>query len=138
MSTIIEKNPKSNIVYYINAEKKTVVCKLNNCIVDMYNYLDNFPIISYGFIDDFIEKSVIKNCYTAKAVCVKEDNWDVEKGKRIALTKVLKRYHKDRVFVLSEIINKFYNTACEIGKSASKSFIRTLSYHKELRELSNG
>lgn len=135
MSTVIEKNPNSNIVYYINEEKKTVVCKLNTCIADMYNYLYKFPIVSYNFIDDLVEKNIIKSCYTAKAVCVEEDNWDVEKGKRIALAKVLKRYHKDKFFILSTIINRFYNSACEIEKSANKSFNRVISYCKELHEL---
>ena len=97
---IVETKDKSGITYYIDEEKRTVVCKLRGA---MFDVLDN--LLSHYSDVDFEHDYTMKDCYVGKAKCSPEDKWDTNTGKRIALCRALVSYYNDRDKVFMKVCN---------------------------------
>lgn len=86
-----------NIRYFINEEKKTVVCKLEDCghtlICDMCH--KGWP----GH-----EAMIINDTFIGKAQCSLDDTFDVEIGKQIAYSRAVAKLFKAKRKALARFI----------------------------------
>lgn len=103
--------------YFINEEKKTVVCKLENCfnglVCDMCR--KGYPGHPYMEIDD---------TFVGKAQCSPEDTFDVEVGKQIAYKRAIAKMTKAKKRALIDFVEgnkKFVENLC---KDADKLIVR--------------
>ena len=69
----------------------------------------------------------LKSNYSAKTTCLNEDTFDTEKGKRLALVKMLSKYYKDKEKVYGKIIDNI-ETQLDLIRSEYK-------HSKHLKEL---
>lgn len=108
--TEVIKDKNSFITYYINEDKKVVIAKINieNIIEEVNKALRVRDISTYivnkGMIrfDKKFPNYININNYTyiditAKAICSKDDEFDVEIGKRIARERLLEKFYKIRL-----------------------------------------
>ena len=99
--------------YFVNEEKKTVVCKLENCsgslICDMSK--KGWPGHPAMIIDDE---------FTGKSRCSAEDVFDVEIGKRIAYKRALAKVCKAKRRALLNFIEGQIKFAEDIARDAHK------------------
>lgn len=100
---------RSEIEYIINKEKRTVVAIMKGCRHDAYediiktlhnNNITTFATQSFWELEYFISDT-----YRGKAHCSEEDTWDEEIGKRIARSRMLKKYYKAKIRVFDRVKN---------------------------------
>lgn len=85
-------------IFYVDKEKRTVVCKIPNT-EDMFgNFLvDNFKFDQYIYMwgEDSIFKLIqMPKSFIGKAVCAKDDEWDEDFGKLIAFSRAKAKCYK--------------------------------------------
>ena len=94
--------------YYINEKKRTVTCKLR---AEMLGPEE----ISSGWISPkYISFPFETMVSTATARCHKDDKFDIERGKRVALSKAENELYSMASLKVSEVAEKldFLRTAC--------------------------
>lgn len=94
------KKNVSKINYFVNEEKRTVVAMMNDCADDVLTDMK---------IDIFHPAAgslIISNTFRGKAVCDKDDIWDIEKGKEIARSKMLAKYYRAKENVIRKYITQ--------------------------------
>lgn len=91
--TQVIKKPNSRITYYVNEEKGVVVAKLKkwDMVIDTSLYLlnHNLPTVDVGYSYG----KYYDGYFTGKAVCSKDDIFDLETGMRIARNRALFWYY---------------------------------------------
>ena len=92
-------NENSKIVYYIDEDKRTIVCKMTDCVDD---FMKSVPDISLSGYE-------LKPYYLGKAKCHPDDIWDEETGKQLALYRVLQKYYLDRARYSDELLKSIKN-----------------------------
>lgn len=105
--TKIIKNEKNNFIYYIDEEKRTVVCKRIDCEYEIMRMMSKNGLISIPS-EISANKLILKSSYTGKAKCNPEDEWDEDVGMDIARRRMLKKYYSDKLIALhtyEEILN---------------------------------
>lgn len=135
---IVERKDNSKVTYYIDEDKKIVVCKLEGCKKDVINWAaQNDPMYcAYEFLSTAYEHE-INDTYKAKATCHAEDTWDVEKGKRIALCKVLKKYYEAKDKVMDKIALDFFKGYSKFSNKSQSFGAQAFVYREELCRLTN-
>lgn len=121
MSKVIHKE-NSNITYYVDENKRTVVAKLTNCKRDVLHLIENvtrkllsdsnnnmfreiFNSLSCEFVDYYFKnRFLLKDTYYGKAKCHENNTWDEEYGMRVARSRMLAKYYNDVLKIVSEII----------------------------------
>lgn len=102
---------KSDIHYYINEPKKTVVAVMRNCQDNFYSKLFEIidPITGGGWLTT---KSLImstanglKETYKGKAKCIGGDSFDLSTGMRIAREHMLEKYYGDYFVACGAALN---------------------------------
>ena len=129
------------IKYFVNKEKKTVVAKFENTFVltdkvvwERYianhicktirktkcgiNLYLNDKNIYYKFIEDAIKQN---DSYYGIAKCADTDTFDVEKGKKIAKKRLLKKYYSTQERALLNIIHAMNSVQQVLFKDYSES-----------------
>lgn len=92
--------------YYIDNEKKIIICKITDCTFDAINLIEKFENCSYKFLNrDEADKYYINDSYVGKATCQDGDIYDEEFGKKLAKKKMLKKYHVARDRAILRYIN---------------------------------
>ena len=115
--------------FFVNEEKRTVVCVIEGMRYQVYNDLDQ-TIISAGasIILGKAMSALLKNRFVGKAVCSVEDEWDENTGKLLAYNRAKNKFyhsyfkHLNRVMydidrVLDEVQSRFNEFGDQIGKS---------------------
>ena len=101
----------SNIVFYVNEEKRTVVAKLSDVRQEVWQMATSISHKEYHIpceiadifsYDDRIFGKV-PNTLTGKAVCSPLDTFDVEVGKTLAQARLLQKVYNYRAIVLQDI-----------------------------------
>lgn len=102
---VIENIPNVNnlsVNFFVSEEKKIVICKLNEHRIDV--------------VKDFIEKGIpyikdmeVNDFYIGKAICMDEDTFDVEKGKRIAYNKAMVKLINAKIKAVRRVYKKITN-----------------------------
>lgn len=124
--------------YFVNEEKKVVVCKLENCagslVCDMCEQ-------GYPHHPDL----VIADTFIGKAVCAPEDTFDVEIGKKIAykraVAKLFTAKYKTAERFLNMQVKGFDQMVTAIHKIKTKCADTVSRKHREithLTEVNNG
>ena len=135
---IVERKDNSKVTYYINEDKKTVVCKLEGCKWDVADWAAQHSRMFYAFeLPTYVDKYTINDTYKAKATCHPEDTWDVEKGKRIALCKVLKKYYEAKDRMMDKIAKEFFDEYSKFSKKSKSFGTKAFLYHEELCRLTD-
>lgn len=94
----VVKSKDKKVIYYINKEKRTICCKKFVNEFENINFASsNLGIYAFGVNFNAKKNFGMKTEYIAKAHCHIDDEWDEEKGMKIALNKVLYKYYKDKV-----------------------------------------
>ena len=128
----IVNNTNNNITYYIDAENRTITAKLTNCKFDVIQALNKIFNTDATY---FMEKLLLRDEYISKTVCHEEDTWDEEKGKRIALTSVLEKYHRDKQRAFYYFLSYLDDIKNKIQAKAELSGVKTVKYVAEYTEL---
>ena len=99
------------IKYFVNEEKGTVFCKMEDCSKDTINILEKDGIYKKDMSDSFMQ-----NTYTGKAKLSPEDKWDEETGKRIARNKMLLKYYTKRKKILNNNYVELLSQLKKVGE----------------------
>lgn len=130
---VVETKENSNVVYYIDENKKTVVCKINGCAFDAIStILLNQTATLY---DENMSDLLMKDTYQGKAKCCDEDMWDKDVGKKIALSRALKKYYKNKKKIVESYAQKLYNYSCILSDLSNICGNSEFKYTEELRRL---
>ena len=130
----VERKDNSKVVYYIDEDKKTIACKMNNTEDELIEKcLNNGTtcVIPAGTLYHL----QLKNSYSAKTSCLNEDTFDTEKGKRLALVKMLSKYYKDKEKTYENIINEIENYVEVLRNECTHSRHLKDVYEEEYEEL---
>lgn len=109
------------IKYYVVPEKKKVIAVLNNCEYDVMNKIDKMM----NNMDFFCVKSryAMPHQFRAVAICCDDDEFDVETGKRVAKSKLMKKYYKkfdEKMSMFSKDLDEFNSKVADyITKNSS-------------------
>ena len=125
--TAIEGTRGSNITYYINKDKRTIVATLRNCEYDVVKKLDRLNILG-TFID--LDKCMLHDKYVGKAICHEDDEWNEEIGKQIAKDKVLFKYYADKTDTFNYIweqVKNVYDVLYCLGEDSCDKMWRHVS-----------
>ena len=110
---VVQKN--SNIHYYVNVPKKTVVAVMDNCKDQFRNEVSNLLSKNSGDIL-LISSSFnnIKDTYKGKAQCIGDDKFELLKGMKIAREHMLEKYYKDYFEAILDVFMEFDRVTKEI------------------------
>ena len=94
----------SDCRFYVNEEKRTVVCVIPNTRDMVVDYImENFEFPDVNFYDvlnwysngnKFLNTLRMPSSFIGKAVCAPEDEWDVELGKMMAFSRAKDKCYK--------------------------------------------
>lgn len=117
----VEHNPNSNVTYYINEEKRTVVAKIVPKATAFIEQIDSVarkmahtrntaisPCLSDAMSYKIYESLLMKRHYTGKAKCSPNDVFDVETGKKLALARAKVKEMEDRVRMFRDVLDWLY------------------------------
>ena len=130
----VERKENSKVVYYIDEDKKTVACKMNDTkdeIIEKCVNNGTACVIPTGILYNL----ELKSNYSAKTTCLNEDTFDMEKGKRLALVKMLSKYYKDKEKTYENIINEIENYVEILRNECTHSRHLKNVYEEEYEEL---
>ena len=102
---------KSDCKFYVDKEKRTIVCVIpntrvifSNFVTDNFDYKD-FEVCIYG--DTYPEIMYMPNSFYGKAVCSEEDEWNEETGRNLAYyrarTKLYRSFFRQAQLYLNKI-----------------------------------
>lgn len=121
--------------YFVNEEKKIVVCKLENCAGSL---LCDLCEQSYPHHPDLI----IADTFVGKAKCAPEDTFDVELGKKIARERAIAKLFRAKLKTLSRFMDlqthafrQMYDTCSKINTKNAKTIERK---RKSIEHILNG
>ena len=126
---IVETKNKSGITYYIDEEKRTVVCKLRGTMFDV-----SANLLSHCNYVDFENDYTMKDCYVGKAKCSPGDKWDKNTGKRIALCRALVAYYKDKDKMFMKVCNDLASVTNYCLEQSAYAGDKADSYRDELNK----
>lgn len=105
--------------YYVNREKKTVVAVIRDCKDDLCDYVEShlkrdgnqMLVLSFG---GGMDKLYLKDKYVGTARCDDEDNFDEEKGKKLAAQRASLKYEEDRSRKMSSFASVVSDMLCNM------------------------
>ena len=80
----------NNVKYYVNRDKRTVVCILSGCKWNATHRIAKY-VRNYSYFIDPILKFNIEDEYVGIAKCSPEDTWDEDYGQRLAFARARKK-----------------------------------------------
>lgn len=130
----VERKDNSKVVYYIDEDKKTIACKMNDTqdeIIEKCYHNDCVGVIPAHTLYNY----ELKSNYNAKTSCLKEDTFDIEKGKRLALVKMLSKYYKDKEKTYQKMIDDIESYVEVLRNEYTHSRHLRSIYEDEYKEL---
>lgn len=107
--------------YYINKEKRVVVCVGDNCeddaMIKVTKRDGNLAIAARYLMDRHGKKVWMKNRFVGKAYCSEDDEWDEEIGKSLAKERMMNAYVLAKAKKMREIADTLYDAAAECQES---------------------
>lgn len=108
---------KDELTYYIDENKKTVICVAEDCEYDLINEIcpkfSSFSVNDKHIISQLIASEAvdlfIDNKFIGKAKCAESDIFDIEKGKIIARNKMRMKYNQSKFKKLLSLCNSLDN-----------------------------
>lgn len=123
--------------YFVNEEKKTVVCKMTVPEGYVYEEVKNI-LYNNGFYGYDLEQVVtlsMYNSYKGISKCHPEDHFDEKIGKRIAKLRALMQFNDDKYKVLEYIFDNVCNAARAIEAAWEYAGYKYHDQDIELNEL---
>lgn len=132
----------ADVNYYINEEKRVVVCK-----VEPYTTTSQFPWEITKGLDykQSMAKSFFEMCgetnttFVGKAICMEEDTFDVEFGKKLAYDKAMfklfdakKRFFMESIKDMESYIAADKELIADVDKQIAKA---TERFEKKIKEV---
>ena len=114
---------KQRVQYFVDEKNKVVVASINGCKYDsvyVINGIINNVSSKISFDPSYDSELLMRDSYKAVAKCDNEDEFNVEIGKKIALEKLIDRYHKS----LNNRIDKFVRLIYRIHNESLDFLIR--------------
>jgi hypothetical protein len=111
---------EDEIKYYVNKEKRTVVCVFvpasKSFYSNIYNALnkvmcDNDPVRFFACIDDPVRDGWVPAKYVGKAKCDPKDTWNEEYGKRLAKARAIVKFQEEKLWWTSNAVRKAQEVA---------------------------
>lgn len=99
--------------YFINKEKKTVICKLEDCCSELI-----FDMCEKGYPSHVA--MMIEDVFVGKAKCSPEDAFDVEVGKKIAYGRAIAKMCKAKKRALIDFVDGNKKFIEELEKDSNK------------------
>lgn len=134
---------KKNITYFVDKEKRTVICSLCDSGYLFIDFLRN-NAFNFSFTADLLNKLMMPKSFSGKSVAANDDVWDEEQGKLLAYhrmrKKVTKSMRKRMVFWKKYILRKadlfeedFNNYMKKVDNNAARrlEIIKTFSEDEE-------
>lgn len=122
---------QSNITYYVNEDKRTVVAKLTNVRFELWLMLRDIkfgkyqlPYAATFYWEDNPLLKKIPDEIIGKAVCSPLDEFDEEVGRTIAQARLLKQVYTYRNQVIYEIIANLNGLISKLGSIADFNYDR--------------
>lgn len=88
----------SDCAFYVNKDKKTVVCVIPCCEDDLYYFVRerwyDGAKVGFDMSDKLTERMTMPTSFMGKAVCSDEDEWDEEFGREIAFYRAKEKYYR--------------------------------------------
>lgn len=85
--------------------KGIVIAKMVGCNRDVVEFINDLPA-AYVYADvNTVDKLFLENEYTGIAHCSTDDEWNLNEGKRIARTRMLRKYTIDKRNALRAYFN---------------------------------
>ena len=112
--------------YFVNNEKKIVVCKLENCENSLNCDMNHK---GWEVRDDF----KIPDSFIGKAKCSSEDVFDVEIGKKIAYKRAIAKLSTAKKKTLEKLIVKYQKIVDILKEDASE----LISHYERLIDIQN-
>lgn len=134
----------ANVSYFINAKKRVIVCKVEPYVAD-----EQFPMFMLGkkSLDykQSMAKSFFEMCeetstsFVGKAMCMPEDEFDVEFGKRLAHDKAMfKLFDAKKKFFMESIkdLESYIAADKELIDDVDKQIAKTTErFEKKIKEV---
>ena len=99
---------KSKIYYYIDEGARTIAAVMKDCEFDVIRDIEKvFPDLGYTFSTLKLNQYMLNNVYRAKTKCAESDEWDEEKGMKIAREKMLNKYYSARQKAFKRALRDF-------------------------------
>lgn len=128
--------------YFINEEKKTIVCKIFCDRDKSYDFRNPEKVASLGAL---VYCNFYEDCggyeFIGRSVCAGNDEFDVELGKKIAYDKAMRKllkfkvqYCNDMIDSMHEVIDVFKKSIIKAEKEAKKNEERFQAKMKILEE----
>lgn len=120
--------------YYVNKEKKTVVCKMTVPHNYMQNEVNN--IISRNqFEERFLNWCKGERVFKGVSKCHPEDTFDENTGKRIAKLRAMIQFNKDKECFLVEVRNKVAKLLDDVDRAFDYPWHKYQDQEEELEYL---
>jgi len=121
------KSSKSDIVFHVNTEKRTVVCRLLHCKQIPFERINKKTGIQKFFVLSELVPD-IQDTFIGVAHCAPEDQFDEEYGKKLALL----RARKQRAHAVNIALREFVKTLDEMSDYIEKECYSKIPSEDEL------
>ena len=126
------ENPRSAIKYFLMDDGRTIYATMK---VHPLELLADLRSSTFDGIE-YTHYLKMKSMYSGKAVCCKDDKFDLEYGKKLARTRMLKKYYRDRLrksrMFLDNMKKSYFTDAMKANYHA---FNRLKELDSDLKEL---
>ena len=128
----------SDCDFYVNKEKRTIVCVINDTEDALYDYVDeNFTIDSFAwYAYRMSDDAVMPKRFVGKAVCSEEDEWDEEFGRRLAFFRAKHKFYTcvcTRAGVMLQRMQKqLEHTTKKFEDFAKKASMNAIKLHAKI------
>lgn len=120
--------------YFVNSEKKTVVCKMT--VPDNYMQFEVINIINRNQFDErFLNWGAGETIYKGVSKCHPDDTFDENMGKRIAKLRAMIQFNKEKECFLEEVRNKVAKLLEDVDKAYDYPWHKYHDQEDELCEL---
>lgn len=129
------------VYYIVEKDKGVVTCRFKKSFFDPQHFMSDHKsrqnlYIPYGPTIDFDDLKGVAHCFTGDAAKDKSaDKYDVEVGKRIAHTRLIKKFYKQLNRYFNNMLKDYMPTIQEIEKYIVQSELKMKNCETHLNYL---
>lgn len=128
--------------YFVNEEKKTVVCKMTvpeeYVFNEVRNIVEKSKFLIMGEYMEYLCMYGLHPYYKGISKCHPDDTFDIEKGKRIAKLRALMRFNDDKYWVLDSVFGEICDAVRGVESAREYAGYKEYDQRKELYKLIKG
>ena len=132
---------KELVKYIINEENKVVVAVIDDCAMDLIDYLSNVIPNSEPVFQALMNLKkdstlLLDSPYKGKAKCAPEDTFDLEYGKKLAARRAQEKYENAKLRLLKSIVENFTSKVQKEVEKQSEKFQKISLEREKVENLS--